>query len=51
MCVCVYIDHMYIEHTYIYIYTYMRGWIESSLIRKRIIDNSDKAVSSIFYQL
>ena len=54
VCVCVYIDHMYIEHTqkthiyiYIYIYTYMRGWIESSLIRKRIIDNSDKAISSI----
>ena len=45
-------DHIYIEHINIFIaQIYMRGWIESSLIRKRIIDNSDKAVSSICYQL
>ena len=29
----------------------MRGWIEPLLIQKKIIDHSDKVVSSIRYQL
>ena len=40
-------DHIYVDHIYIY----MQVRIEPSLIKKRIINDSDRSVSSIHYQL
>ena len=50
LSVYIYIWTIYIEHNIYWTYLHAR-WIVSLLIPKRIIDNSDKAASSICYQL